>query len=102
MFEVATIPFQTMKIFVSIRDNRSGEIFACPKSICEVFEISWSSQRQKLIMNLQRWSYKTIMIVLPGDIQQREVGVIPDNAHALFFAFGLILFFFILIFPVMY
>ena len=79
MYEIATIPFKETPGFLSIRDNQTGEIYVSPKSISEIFEIDWGGQQQKLSEDFERWDYRTISVTLPGNIQQRNVAVIPDR-----------------------
>lgn len=64
---------------MSVRDIQSKEIYVSPKSICEIFEIVWAGQQQKLSANSERWHYRTITVILPGDKQQRNIAVIPDR-----------------------
>ena len=79
MHKIATIPFLDTQGFLSIRDERTADVFVSPKSICEAFSIDWGSQYRKLSANQERWGITKLSLVLPGDNQSREVVVIPDR-----------------------
>ena len=79
MHEIATIPFLDTQGFLSIRDEKTEDVYVSPKSICEAFSIDWGSQYRKLSVNRERWGLAKVSLLLPGDDQYREVVVIPDR-----------------------
>ena len=79
MHQIATIPYLETDGFISIFDSSTNTIYACPKSICEIFGVDWRSQRAKLSDNATRWQFRIIMLKLPGDDRKRKHGVIPDK-----------------------
>jgi hypothetical protein len=78
MYQIAFIPFQNLE-FLSLFNQQTQEIFISPKTICEIFGISWGSQRLKIIENSLRWNYQTVLIELPRDSQKRKLGIIPEK-----------------------
>jgi len=79
MYQIGIIPFKETNGFISIKNLEDQKIYVSPKTLCEIFGISWQSQQEKLAKNAQRWHYQMISVVLPGDTRHREIGVIPDS-----------------------